>query len=76
MNQPIGCLLDVTNRLGIGLSVLSVLSFFCFAVQAETQRHVALPERTLPVMDTVDLVVVKKGYHAFIVEKVCGRGMG
>ena len=55
MNQPIGCLLDVMNRLGIGLSVLS---FFCFAVQAETQRYVALPARTLPVMDTVDLVVV------------------
>lgn len=37
---------------------LAVLSLFCFSAKAETQRFVALPERTLPVIDTVDLVVV------------------
>ncbi len=37
---------------------LAALSLFCFSVQAEVPRFVALPERTLPVIDTVDLVVV------------------
>lgn len=46
------------NRLRV---VISILSLLCFAAQAEAQRFVALPERTLPVIDTVDLVVVGSG---------------
>ncbi len=47
--------MDVMKKLPIGLSVL----LLCGVVaQAETPRFVALPERALPVMDTVDLVVV------------------
>jgi NADPH-dependent 2,4-dienoyl-CoA reductase/sulfur reductase-like enzyme len=39
--------------------VLSLLvSLFCAAARADAARHVALPERALPVIGTVDLVVV------------------
>ncbi|OQA39909.1 MAG: soluble pyridine nucleotide transhydrogenase [Chloroflexi bacterium ADurb.Bin325] len=41
--------------------VISILSLLCFAARAEAQRSVALPERTLPVIDAVDLVVVGGG---------------
>lgn len=42
----------------IRIGALSLLAFVCGTVRAAPQRAVLLPERTLPVIDTVDLVVV------------------